>query len=154
MLPALVDLSTFEVRIPGGIAAGDTARAEGALDDASALVRAEAGKTWATEVVGSYELDDDIPDVIRTVVISAAKRAFINPDGVRAESIDNYRTDYATASPDVYLTSRETALVRQAAGKTGLWTQPTTRGEMETDTIYVEVDPPGEKLPLLSREPF
>lgn len=149
MLPSLASLSDFEERIPGGVEAKDALRAEAALKDASALVRDVAGKTWVTD----EELDGDIPDGIVSVVISAAKRAFINPDGVRSESIDNFQTSYATSSPDVYLTQTERQRVRQAAGRTGLWTQPTTRGDVETDTIFVEVEE-GQKLPLLSRDPF
>ena len=147
MLPLLASLEAFEARIPGGISAGDAARASAALEDASSLVRDVAGKTWVTDDV----LDDDVPDGIVSVVIAAAKRAFINPDGVRAESIDNFSTTYATSSPDVYLTTTERQRVRQLCGKTGLWTQPTTRCEIETDTVYVDVVPEGEPFPLLAR---
>lgn len=150
MLPSIASLSEFEERIPGGIESQDTLRAEAALKDASALVRDVAGKTWVDD---EGALEDDIPDGIVSVVIAAAKRCFINPDGVRSESIDNFQTNYATSSPDVYLTNTERQRVRQLAGKTGLWTQPTTRGEIETDTIFVEVEE-GGKLPLLSRDPF
>lgn len=123
MLPSLATLEQFDPRVPGGVAASDEARAQANLDDASALVRAEAGKTWVDE---ANELDG-VPDVIVTVTIAAAKRAFMNPDMVRSESIDGYSTSYAAASPDVYLTKAERQAVRRAAGRSGLWTQATTR---------------------------
>lgn len=123
MLESLATLEMFEERIAGGIAEEDTVRAQAVLDDASALVRAEAGKSW---IGSSGMLEDDIPDVILTIVMKAAKRAFTNPDEVRSESIDNYSTSYG----DVYLTKTEVSLVRGAAGvRGGLWTQSTTRRE-------------------------
>lgn len=147
MLPPLAGLEAFEERIPGGIAAGDAFRATAALEDASSLVRDVAGKTWVTDDV----LDDDIPDGIVSIVLASAKRAFINPDGVRSESIDNFQTTYSTSSPDVFLTNTERQRVRQLAGKTGLWTQPTTRMEIETSSVYVDVEGQDQPMPVFDR---
>jgi hypothetical protein len=115
---SLASLEEFELRIPGGISSGHETRALGALEDASALIRSEASKTWE---------DEEVPDVIKTICIAAAKRSFINPDAIRSVSIDNYSTSFGSSSPDVYLTAAEKRLVRKAGGKTGVWTQATTR---------------------------
>lgn len=132
MLPSFVTLEAFAVRIPGGISAADEERAEAALVDASALVRAAARKTWVT----GGALDADLPDVIVTVTAAAARRAMVNPDGVRSEGIGSYSVGFADASSDVYLTKKETALVRQVAGASGLWTQATTRGDADVPSVH------------------
>lgn len=151
MLPSLAPLLELKYRIPGGIATEDEPRAEAALADASALVRDEAGKTWMTD----GELDADIPDRIVSITLAAAKRAYVNPDGVRSESIDGYSTDYSTASPDVYLTSAEKRAIKRAVGSGGVWTLSTTRSDSELSTTYLDVDPPGEPIPWgASPDPF
>ena len=71
------------------IAAGaDTVRAGWALRMASALVRAEAGRTWLTEA-GAL---DDPPEVAVLTTLAAAGRAYVNPDGgtVVSESLEDY----------------------------------------------------------------
>lgn len=123
-LPAFAAPEDLANRIPNGITAGDEPRAQAALDDASALIRAEAGKTWCTD----GELDDDVPDIVVTITLKSAQRAFTNPDGQTQEQTGQWMASYANASPDVYLTERERTLVRRAAGRSGVWVQPTTRG--------------------------
>lgn len=140
MLESLASLEDFEDRIAGGIAEEDATRAQAVLDDASALVRAEAGKSWMSE---AGMLESDIPDVILTIVMKAAKRAFTNPDEVRSESIDNYSTSYG----DVYLTKTEVSLVRGAAGiRGGLWTQSTTRTEPDFGSDLPDVSQDADEV--------
>lgn len=112
MLPAFASTSELAVRIPGGISDDDEARAQGVLEDASSLIRAEAGTTWVTEGV----LDEDVPDIVVTVCIAAAKRAFTNPEAVTSESLGDAARSFGDASSDVYLTAAEKRLVRRAAG--------------------------------------
>ena len=138
MLPSLASLLQFQVRIPGGISDEDAPRAEAALEDASALVRAEAGKTWV-DTFGA--LVADVPDVVVAVTIAAARRAFVNPDMLTAESIADYSSSFAHATTDVYLTKTERNAVRRAAGRSGLWTLATTRVDVGPDTP--SVDPRG-----------
>jgi hypothetical protein len=153
-LEALVTVAEFALRIPDGVTDADEPRAVGILMDASAEVRAEAGKTWEGVTV---------PDIIKSVTINVAKRAFLNRDGLSSESdaLDNYshQTTYAHASPAVYLEPEEKRKIRRAAGRIGVWTQSTTRAgsTWETDvpsiidsgdaTLTEEVDPFGEGLP-------
>lgn len=123
------------------------------MADASALVRSVAGVTWVTDGA----LVAEVPDIIVTVVLAAAKRAFINPDGVRSEAIDGYSTNYASSSPDVYLTAKEERQVRGAVSTGGgLWTQATTRTEAaDLPTVFLDVEPPGEPIPWApSPDPF
>lgn len=155
MLPAFATIDDLDARLPAGVSGPDDARAQAALDDASALIRSQAGRSWVTD----DELDDDIPDIIRTICVRAALRCFINPDGVTQEGAGPFNRSFANASSDVYLTAAEKAQVRAAAGKGGLWTQPTTRGDVadcgdlaEYDgTCYVEVEG-SELFPLLASD--
>ena len=140
----LATLDEFDNRIPGGVDGADTARAQAMLDDASALIRAEAGAT----VVAAWNADG-APGVIATICMSAAKRAFLNPDGVRSLAIDGNSAQFATASPDVYLTKAEKSAVRRAAGKSGLWVQPTTRTEGDDDDGTGAPDTPSVTLGIV-----
>ena len=133
-MDALAPIEDFADRVPGGIGSADTARAQAMLDDASALIRAEAGMTWDGETV---------PDVVKTICLSAAKRAFLNPDGINSLSLDGNAATFATGSPDVYLTKAEIRAVRTAAGRSVLWTQSTTRTEGDDDDGTGEPDTPG-----------
>jgi hypothetical protein len=149
----LASITDLHDRVPGGIDQEGTARAQAILEDASALIRAEAGKTWT---------DDDppvaVPPVIKTVCLSAARRAYLNPDGIESIGLDGHTASFTTGSPDVYLTKAETRAVRRAAGKSGLWTLSTTRAEgdigdvpavdqgLRTEAIE-EIDPFGAGWP-------
>lgn len=139
-LPALASLEALAARLPSGIADSDETRAQAALDDASALIRAEAGETWVTD---ENELDtDNLPDVVVAVCLAAARRALINPDGVTQESLDGYSTSYSNDSADIYLTKAERRLVGSAGG---LWVQPTTRvetGQLDVASVVVTAGAP------------
>lgn len=155
MLPALASLDQLDDRLPGGAGSVELARALAALDDASALVRAEARRNW-TQVVDDVTVLD-LPtgddqwraDILVRVTLSAALRALTNPEGVTAEQVGTYQVSYGGArSTDVYLTAAEKVQVRRAAGISGLWTQSTTRGECP-DTPSVRSDcGPAEFLPV------
>lgn len=143
-LPALVSLDDFALRL-GGIAAVDEDRAQAALNDASALIRAEAGtEDWVDDDGGLEE----VPDVIVAVCVAVAVRAFRNPDGVRQETIGNYSVAYADTSTAVYLTPGERRTIRRAVGLTGL-SSISLEGEWTTNpAIYVPVEGGGDDFPL------
>lgn len=142
-LPALATVDQLEVRTPGGLT--DFARAQAALDDASAMVRSVAGKTWTTD----GDLDADIPGIVAVVVCTVARRILANPDGVTQEGIDDYTFSVANASPDVYLTRGERQAIRSAAGRSGVWSMQTTRVGTGDDTQYVDVVGQDEPIPFL-----
>lgn len=137
MSPSLASFGQFASRIPGGVEQADQARAQAALDDASALIRAEAGTTWTNEDGTALV---DVPDIIVTITVAAARRSFVNPDGLTAEAIGDYSSSFAHASGDVYLTKAERNAVRRAAGRSGLWTLATTRTDVGPDTPTVIPD--------------
>lgn len=160
-LPAFADVGALAARIPGGIEDNDRPRAQAALDDASALIRAEAGNNWTNDEDTALE---DVPDIVVTVCLSAARRAFVNPDGVTAASVGDASQSYSESSLDVYLKASEKALIRRANGSFGgLTTIATTRedpisvsdlGTLDpaTGTVYATVSPPGEPIPWLDRD--
>lgn len=145
LLPALVSLDDFALRV-GGISAADEDRAQAALDDASALIRAEAGtETWVDDD-GALEA---VPDVIVAVCVAAAIRAFRNPDGVRTESIGTYSVAYADTSTAVFLTEGERRIIRRAAGLTGIGSvQLEGEWSVGMDATWVPVDRGGDDFPL------
>lgn len=148
VLPALVSLDDFALRA-GGVDAADEDRAQAALDDASALIRAEAGKTWVTD----DELDDDLPDVIVAVCVAVALRAWLNPDGARSEQIGNYSVTWADSSTAVYLSDGERRTIRQAAGRSGIGSI-TLESPYAPNTEWVPVSDGGDPLPWRVREDY
>lgn len=147
MLPALASVADIEARRPSDVDGFESTRVQAVLEDVSALVRAEAGKTW----VAGITLDSDLPDVVVAITIKATLRTLLNPDGVSAETIGAATTSYESAD-DVFLTEAECRMIRKVAGVAGLWVLPTTRGLLETslpcdDVTYLPVDPAGEPIP-------
>lgn len=156
-LPAFATVGDLIERRPGGVSEGDRARAQAALDDASALIRAEVGADWL-DPDDSLRLAVNVPGIFLSVACSAARRAFDNPDGLQSEQLaSGYQAAYANSSSDVYLTAAERRVIRKAAGISTLWTQSTTRDPdglgLETanvadgPTTLVPVDPPGQPVP-------
>lgn len=142
MLPAFASLADLSVRIT----VEDEARAQAALDDASALIRdAVDPVTWVTD----GDLDEDIPDIVRTVCLDVAQDRYANPDGHRQETIGNYSyMDSGDAVGGRQLSHAQRAQVRRAAklsqvGTISLESPYATPG----DTRYLEVDPAGEPIP-------
>lgn len=135
-LPPFASVDDVSARLPAGETVED-ARAEAALDDASAIIRAVARKDWVTE----DELDADVPDVLLTICCRAAVRALTNPRGLESETTGPFGAQYANASADVYLTRAERDMIRSVAGQTsGVWTLGTTRSDGTAYGDLVEVD--------------
>lgn len=135
-LPPLATPEDLEYRIGREFTDAELPRVEAALDDASALVRNEAGQTWIDALTG---LVTGLPDAIKTVVLRVAERVIRNPQGFRSESAGDYsfqRYDSDEGGP--YLTDREIAIIRKAMGRTGLWTQPLERDNCEDSTLWCE----------------
>lgn len=130
MLPPLATLDELEVRIGPQ---EDEARAEAVLVDASNLIRDEAGKTWLDELEVSTA-----PDMIVTLALKVAARAIENPSGYTSETYPEYAWRKDGAEDGVYLTDKECRIVRRIAGKNGLWTQPLTRLDAGSDTLFVD----------------
>jgi hypothetical protein len=119
MLPLLAPVSALEIRLgksTGSLSGTDLARAEAALQDASALVRAAAGKTWVSE----DGLTATAPDAASVVTVTAALRAYRNPEGFISETLGdyNYRRPEGGQAVGVYLTREERQMVKHAAKST------------------------------------
>jgi len=130
----LASVPDVEQRLGRVFTDAEIGRVTALLDDASELVRLEAGRTW---------VDDDgnplpIPGAVRMVVLRMVDRAIRNPDGFSAESDGDYSYQRTQVEPGIYLTDAERAILRRATGRTGLWTQPTTRGEPGCNTVWME----------------
>lgn len=117
-LPALAELEDMEARLGVSLEAesADGERALAALEDASALVRAEGGKDWLDE---HDELTDDLPAIVKQVTLAAALRAYRNPDGASQTSIGDVSVSFSGRGRvgSVYLTQDERRAVKAAAGQ-------------------------------------
>jgi hypothetical protein len=136
MLPPLASLEALEVRVGqdlvddhGEPIGADGLRAQAALEDASALVRAQAGATYDDE---HDLLLAVIPDVIVSVTLAAAYRAFLNPQGAVQTSVGDVSVTYSRGQTAgaVFLTSAEMRAVRQAAGASSV-------GSLELETGFI-----------------
>ena len=119
-LPPLASVAAFEKRLglsPGTLQGADLARAEAALEDASALVRDEAGRSWVDED-GAVTA----PPAIVTVTLKAARRAYVNPNGFQSEQTGPFAYQLPRGETGVDLTEAERRVVRRAAGRHGLGT--------------------------------
>lgn len=132
MLPPLAVLEDLLARAD----VDDETRAEAVLQDASNLIRDEAGKDWVDDL-GALS---GVPDMIVTLTLKVAKRALENPDGLSGETYPEYAWRKDGAEDGVYLTDKECKIARRSGGKSGLWTQPTTKRSCPTDgdTVWVE----------------
>lgn len=144
MLP-LAGVPDLEARLGRELSEDETGRATALLDDASALVRDVAGKTWIDP-----ETDEllPVPGSIRWVVLRAAERAIRNPEGYIQESAGDYSYQRRGAEPGVYLTAGEERAIRKAIGKRGLWTQPVVRGDAYYRTVWYMDQYGTEPFPL------
>lgn len=144
MLP-LADITDIEARLGRTFSGDELTRVEALLDDASALVRDEASLTWIDPGTG---LLTTVPGSIRAVVLRSVERAVRNPQGFSAESAGDYSYQRTNVEPGVYLTDGERQVIRRATGRTGLWTQPVTRGDEYLATVWAEDSFGCELFPL------
>lgn len=142
-LPALATLAELEARLgiaPGGLAEPDKSRAQAALADASSLVREESRRNWMDTSTPPVAV---APDALVRIVLAAAKRDYRNPDGLTSETDTAGPFTRTRARKDdestVYLTDSEQEICRRyrETTKAALWTQPTTRGECEDNTLWL-----------------
>lgn len=140
-LPLLASIEALEARLGRGTLAGpQREQALAALQDASGLVRAETGRTWVST---TGELT--APANVVTVTLQAALRVVRNPDGLVAETIGPFSR--RMNDTDVYLLEAELELLRKyAAAPSGLWVQPTTRGEFWGVPVWVDDQYGGDSI--------
>ena len=109
------------------------------LQDATDLVRLEVGTTVWTDPDTGVLLYASVPGSVRAIVLRAAERAMRNPGGYSSESSGDYTYQRNNVQGSgVYLTEAEIRLLRKAVRRTGLWTQPVTRGDGFPDIVFLE----------------
>lgn len=111
MLPAFATKEELDLRLPNGLDTDDEERADAVLEDASTVVRVEAGKSW---VDGSNALLSDIPDIVKVCTLKLAVRTFLNPGGATQQGVDQFQVTWG-AGDDYW---REQ--LKNAAGRSGL----------------------------------
>jgi hypothetical protein len=94
----------------------EEARAGSLLDDASELIRDAAGKTWLNDDESAVV---DVPRPVQRICVTAAFRAYGNPQALSQRTIGDDSKSYDRAGLDggeaVYLTPTEEARVIKAA---------------------------------------
>jgi Phage protein Gp19/Gp15/Gp42 len=141
----LASVADLEARLGRSFTGGEVARAIALLDDASALARDIAGKTWIDPETDELQ---PVPGSVRWAVLRAAERAVRNPEGYSAESAGDYSFQRTGVQPGVYLTEGEEKAIRRTFGRTGLWTQPITRNEKYYSTVWMEDSYGCELMPV------
>ena len=135
---SLATVEDLAVRVPGGIPTADEQRAQAYLDDASAMIEEEVGRTFS-----------DVPPTARRICLSVAQRAWFNPAFVSSEQLGDFNTSYA-ARGGVYLTAEEKADLGKLKASASLWVQPLGRHDRlvhpREDFVYVQDQ--GGGLPL------
>lgn len=111
-------------------AGADERRATGALRMASALVRRETGKDW-TDPANPAALINPVPEPVEVVTLQAAARAYVNPEFLTGDRIDDGQVFRKLDEAGLYLTASEKDLLAPLSGRAfgGLGTVSTTRGE-------------------------
>ncbi len=147
MLPPLASLEALSLRLGVTLAGAEADRAGAILDDASALVRSEAGREWVDDEVVLL----DVPAVVESVTLAAAYRAFRNPDGVAQTSLGDASIHYdrGDGQAAVYLTRDERKAIRRAAGTSAVGAiELTSPWAMPADTYPVAVSGGGAPIPI------
>lgn len=114
-------------------------RAALVLDAASALVRAEAGRTWAT----GETLDEDVPADVIAITLRVAANMWANPTGATQRSAGPFSESYGAG-----LTDEDRTDLGRYRGTSGLFTISTTRCDPETESVWVPVVGSDEPLPV------
>lgn len=138
LLPPLAKVADLEARMNREFTeAGDEAAAEAALDEASEIVREESGNTWVSPTDSSVIT---APRIVKIIVLRVAERKLRNPDGLSSETAGDYsyQRNGVGADGGLYLTPWEIKVLNRQSGRTGLWVQPTTRGDTYCSMVFAE----------------
>jgi hypothetical protein len=119
-LPPLAPFERLVKRLGYTPEGGEADRANDILAAVSDEIRDVGGKTWA-DVAGDLV---GVPTAVQSVCVSAAYRAFTNPEGLSQRTIGDSSKAWDRASREggdiVYLTEREEERIRRAAGSTSM----------------------------------
>lgn len=155
MLPPLVSVAALAAWVGEDFIDDENARAAAVVAAASALVRAETGRTWVDEdnvLLG-------VPEEVATVAVQIAARVWRNPAGFVQDTTGPFTVRYSERSGDgLFLTETERSILsRYRTQRRGLWTQRVTRDDPFLDaaavdavfvpTRYGDAGPFGEPVP-------
>lgn len=139
-LPPLAAVSDLAAWVGASIDASDL-RAGAVLSAASALARAETGRTWVDDTGALVE----VPDDVSTVVVQVAARVWRNPNGTTSTRIGSLSLGFDSDIADgLYLTDTERTILgryRTSGAPSGLGVLSTTRDEGYGRTEYVPTAP-------------
>lgn len=116
-LPALATIEGLRAR--HAACASDAARAQAAIDDASALIHNHTGNRWIIDGA----LDPSMPPVVTTIAYKVARRALTNPDDLESESeqMGPFQRTRQFGAGDAFLTADEKETLTASLGNsTGL----------------------------------
>jgi len=121
-------------------------RAALCLRAASALVRKESGRTWATET-GSVAFG--LPEEAKMVTLYCAGRIFDNPNAQTRGGLDDLQEGWKVDEAGAYLTASERRLLApfRAVSFGGLGVVSTTRVEPRAVSGWVPTDTPNVYFP-------
>lgn len=121
-LPPLASLQQFSSRLGYTPEGAEADRAEALLDEASELIRDEAGEDW----VDSDSALKSVPRRVEQICLAVAYRAFVNPEALTQRSIGDSGKSYDRSRREggeaVYLTEAERRAVKRAAQSSSLTT--------------------------------
>jgi hypothetical protein len=126
LVPPLASVDDLQIRVGTTFSGDDETRATGILDDVSGIARRIARKTWLDE-------DDDLEDVpadVIAVVLAAARRLFVNPNGFASEQDGDYsyRLPADVLESGVFTTS-EVDVLESYRSNSGLWALQISGGD-------------------------
>jgi hypothetical protein len=135
-LPAFATVSDLSDWLGEPIAEGtDDKRAQIALRMASMAVRSETRRTWLKPDITPPELVDNVPEVVWTVTLLAASRAYETPEALTftrfSDRIDDGQIDRSVNEVGFGLYPSEKAMLAKLVGSgssTGVGVIHTTRG--------------------------
>lgn len=133
----------------------DGIRAEANLEDASALIRSVAGMDWTEADSGDSGFAlSEVPDIVKSITIAAAIRAFRNPGGASQASVGDVSISFSGKSDEsaVFLTKQEAAAVRKVAGKSSVGSVDLETGILpgrgSRDPLFAPVEGGGDPIPI------
>lgn len=125
----------------------DYKRAEWCIRAASALVRAESGRTWLDDV---GVLVDPVPENAVMVTIYCAGRIYDNREAQTRGGVDDYTESWRVDESGAYLTASEKRMLSglKPSGRRGIGVIATTRDDCGTDgTGWVATPTPDVMFP-------
>lgn len=143
----LASAEQLSARLGVSLSGVDLERALAAIDDASALVRGEAGEDW----VDDHDEPEEVPELIQAIVLQVAYRAYRNPEGVFSTQVGDVQVSYGREGHGgaIFLTDDEKKALRRAMGRSAVSSiQLETPYAIGIDNYYVPVEGGGDPLPM------